>query len=96
MNIIEINAHPNGAHDNICGDRLTVPEGWAVIPEGVALPATFPFVGVEVADGIVVELTPDQDAYEAARAEREPTEDTSDELTAYEMAAAIREGVNAI
>lgn len=58
MTIIEITPLGNGAHRNqtIAG-KLTPPEGWAVIPEGMALPETFHFVGVEVQNGVVTALT---------------------------------------
>lgn len=53
MTIIEIKPLENGAHDNntIFGaDPATfpIPEGWAVVPEDVELPDTFPFVDVTV------------------------------------------------
>ena len=42
MKIVEIAALPNGAHRNQDGGMISVPEGWAVIPEGTELP-NFPF-----------------------------------------------------
>lgn len=52
MNLIEISALPNGAHDNqtINGespDTFPVPEGWAIIPDGMETP-NFPFGTVTV------------------------------------------------
>lgn len=59
MIIIELTPLKNGAHRNqTTSGLLPVPNGWAVIPEEVALPETFPFVGVEAQDGIVTALTP--------------------------------------
>ena len=63
MNIIELSALPNGAHRNMDSYVWMVPpEGWAMIPEEMELPETFPFVGVEAEeiDGVmtVTVLTP--------------------------------------
>lgn len=59
MIIIELAPLKNGAHRNqTTSGLLPVPNGWAVIPEEMALPETFPFVGVEAQAGIVTALTP--------------------------------------
>lgn len=63
MKIIELSALSNGAHLNMESSAwLAPPEGWAMIPEEMALPDTYPFVGVEAEeiDGImtVTALTP--------------------------------------
>lgn len=63
MKIIELSALSNGAHRNMESSAwLAPPEGWARIPEEMALPDTYPFVGVEAEeiDGImtVTALTP--------------------------------------
>ena len=47
MKIIEINALSNGAHRNQDGAFETVPSGWAVIPDDMEIPDTFPFVNIE-------------------------------------------------
>lgn len=47
MDIIEINALPNGAHRNQSGFIGDVPAGWAVVPEGMDTP-NFPFGDIEV------------------------------------------------
>ena len=57
MTIIEIKALENGGHRNQTGAVVTVPEGWAVIPDDMEIPSTFPFVNVEAKDGIVTSLT---------------------------------------
>lgn len=57
MKIIEIKALDNGAHRNQTGAIKTVPEGWAIIPDEITIPASFPFVDVKVKDGIVTSLT---------------------------------------
>ena len=49
MRIIEIAALPNGAHRNQTGVQFTIPEGWAMIPEGMETP-NFPFGQVTAAD----------------------------------------------
>ena len=53
MIIIEITALENGAHRNQTGTFSAVPDGWAVIPENIVMPDTFPFVDIEV-DGHTV------------------------------------------
>lgn len=59
MTIIEISPLGNGAHRNqTVSNQITAPSGWAVIPEEMALPETFPFVEVEAQDGIVTALRP--------------------------------------
>lgn len=63
MKIIELSALSNGAHRNMKSSAwLAPPEGWAMIPEEMALPDTYPFVEVEAEeiDGImtVTALTP--------------------------------------
>lgn len=56
MTIIEISELGNGAHRNHSGSNLIVPDGWAVIPEELVVPDTFPFVNVTAVDGIVTKL----------------------------------------
>lgn len=46
--ILKIEQLPNGAHQNQLGQFENIPDGWAVIPADMELPASFPFVGVEV------------------------------------------------
>lgn len=57
MRIIEIAALSNGAHRNQTGTFSTIPSGWAVIPDSIATPDTFPFVDIEVEDGVVTAMT---------------------------------------
>lgn len=57
MRIIEINALKNGAHRNQEGSFDTIPYGWAIIPDSMKLPASFPGVDIKVKDGVVVEMT---------------------------------------
>lgn len=57
MTIIEIVALENGAHRNQTGGISTIPNGWAVVPENIVIPDTFPFVDITVKDGIVTSMT---------------------------------------
>ncbi len=57
MRIIEIQTLPNGAHRNQTGNFLSIPTGWAVIPEDVPIPETFPFVDLVVEGNQVVTMT---------------------------------------
>ena len=57
MLIIEIAALENGAHRNQTGTFRTVPDGWAVVPAEIEVPDTFPFVNIEVEDGVVTSMT---------------------------------------
>lgn len=54
MKIIEITAQENGAHRNQTANLKTVPQGWAVIPDGMDTP-NFPFgeITVEEIDGVM-------------------------------------------
>lgn len=47
VKIIEVLELHNGAHRNQSWDASDPPDGWAVIPDDMELPASFPFVGVE-------------------------------------------------
>lgn len=49
MKMLEINALENGAHRNQTYHGF-LPEGWAIIPEGLEIPDTFPFVDITVED----------------------------------------------
>lgn len=58
MQIIEIAALENGAHNNQTSSAIKAPPpGWAEIPAGMAVPETFPFVGIEVKGNVVVKMT---------------------------------------
>lgn len=48
MRIIELQALSNGAHRNQRSSTpLPIPDGWAIIPEDMVLPESFPFVDIE-------------------------------------------------
>ena len=57
MHIIEITALDNGAHRNQEGNFRTVPAGWAVIPDSIEIPETYPFVNIEVDGQTVTAMT---------------------------------------
>lgn len=58
MKLIEIAALENGAHrDQTTFFEMEVPDGWAVIPNDMLIPDTYPFVDITVEDGIVKEMT---------------------------------------
>ena len=58
MRIIEIEKLSNGAHNNqTTNDLKKVPNGWALIPEDMKIPEPFPFVDIEVENGVVTAMT---------------------------------------
>lgn len=59
MRIIEIEALSNGGRRNqtVDGVLSNIPLGWAVIPDDMKIPTTFPFVNIEVEDGVVTAMT---------------------------------------
>lgn len=54
MTIIEIEKLDNGSHRNQTSEQISVPDGWAVVPDDIELP-NFPFgeVAVEEIDGVM-------------------------------------------
>lgn len=74
MRIIEIQALHNGAHRNQTTTSTTIPKGWAEIPEGMAIPETYPFVDLVVKDGKVVSMTAGVVPAPEPQPEPEPTE----------------------
>lgn len=74
MKIIEIQALPNGAHRNQTGNFHAIPTGWAVIPEDVPIPETFPFVDLVVEGSTVVTMTAGVVPDPEPEPEPEPTE----------------------
>lgn len=78
MKIIEIIPLDNGAHRNQnSGDLKVVPDGWAIIPDNMEFPQTFPFVNITVdKDGNVTTIEANQEAYDAAKASEEEIEST--------------------
>lgn len=77
MKIIEINALDNGAHRNQNGKFTIAPNGWAIIPDDMEIPETFPFVNFTVdEDGNVTTIEANQEAYDAAKASEEEVKST--------------------
>lgn len=74
MKIIEIMPLPNGAHRNQETTSTRVPDGWAVIPEGMDIPETYPFVDLVVKGGRVVSMTAGVVPEPEPEPETEPTE----------------------
>lgn len=77
MKIIEIKALENGAHRNqeLFGMNYPkLPEGWAVIPEDMELPETYPFVHIEAEGGVVTALTAGELPEPTTETVSEPTE----------------------
>ena len=74
MRIIEIQALSNGAHRNQTTTSTTIPTGWAEIPADVAIPETFPFVGLTVEGSKVVSMTAGVVPVPEPEPEPEPTE----------------------
>ena len=58
MKIIEIKELENGAHNNQSSAAITSPPpGWAVVPDEMVIPGTFPFVEIEVRGNVVTKMT---------------------------------------
>lgn len=55
MNYIKIKVNENGSHNNQFGGAFPG-EGWAIIPEEMTIPSSFPFVDIEVLENIVVSM----------------------------------------
>lgn len=93
MRIIEIEALENGAHRNQMAFRdVEIPEGWAVIPDDIEIPETFPFVHVYASGKEVTDLTP---GIVPPPEPTPPTPDPEGEIW-DELAEAIRNGVNSV
>ena len=57
MGIIEIEENTNGYHENRWYDGGEIPAGWALIPDGMSYPDTFPFVTLTVDGQTVTAMT---------------------------------------
>lgn len=82
MKIIEIKALDNGAHRNQTADFISIPKGWAVIPENVETP-NFPFGDITIAEVNGVMTVTKWEAGVIPEPEPEPeveTEPSSDEI----------------
>lgn len=86
MNLIQISALENGAHANRCTPwETSVPDGWAQIPEKMELPASYPFVDIEVT---VVDGVP---TVTAMTAREMPDVPADPELTLEQKVAALQD-----
>lgn len=95
MKIIEINALKNGAHRNQDHSLSYIPDGWAMIPEGMAIPETFPFVDITADGGVVTSMVAGTVPDRPKPAAEKPVE-TETPVTWDELATAYQEGVNSI
>lgn len=84
MLIVEIQPQKNGAHRNQTCNLSTVPEGWAVVPDSIEVPATFPFVDIEVDGQAVTSMT--------AGTVPEPEPEPEPEPTLEERVSAVETG----
>lgn len=58
MLIIEIEPLSNSAHRNqTINGNISIPDGWAVVPEEMEIPDTFPFVDITVDGQTVTSMT---------------------------------------
>ena len=92
MRIVEIQALSNGAHRNQSGVN-TIPKGWAVIPNDMAL-ENFPF-GEVTADEINGVMTVTK-WVAGTMPESQLIPEHEGEVTTEDMARAIMEGVNEV
>ena len=86
MLIIEISSLDNGAHRNQTGNFSTIPDGWAIIPDGMETP-NFPFGKVEVAEINGVMTVTKWTAGTIPEPETEPEPEPTTEEILLELAA---------
>lgn len=105
MIMLEIVALENGAHRNQTFSGF-LPDGWALVPDGIEMPDTFPFVNIEVANddegravvvcmtaGVVPEPDPEPDPEPEDEADAEPSaaDDTAAMLIDHEYRLTLLE-----
>ena len=85
MTIIEISALDNGAHRNQSGNMCTIPDGWAVIPDGMET-KNFPFgdVATEEIDGVMTVTSWTPGEVPEPEPEPEPVKSVGDRVTELE------------
>ena len=55
MRYIKIEEYINGAHENFVTEiEISPPEGYALIPDEIEIPSTFPFVNIELDENNIV------------------------------------------
>ena len=100
MKLIEILALDNGAHRNFTADmEVPVTEGWAVVPEEMEVPETFPFVNIEAKeiDGVMTVTSMTAGVMPEPEPEPEPEPQPEPETSVWaELDAAYREGVDSV
>lgn len=75
MKLIEIQPLSNGAHRNqTVSGSVTAPNGWAIIPDSMDIPETYPFVDIVVEGGAVVSMMAGVVPGPEPEPEPEPTE----------------------
>ena len=91
MRLIKIEPYANGAHANQASSgTVNVPDGWAVIPDGMELPDTYPFVELTVSKGVVVHMEPGN----IVAPEEAPAEESGDLAARVEaLEAAVAKGL---
>jgi hypothetical protein len=91
MWIINLEANPNGSHNDHRSDNITaVPDGWAVIPHGFIVPTSFPFVAIETEKVDGIETVTNMIGGVIPEVDPEPVVPTIDErLTSLESENAI-------
>lgn len=59
VRLIQIEANELGGHENLTVYTDGIPDmtGWAVIPDDIEIPETFPFVNITVKKNIVTSMT---------------------------------------
>lgn len=55
LHIVKIEQNSNGSHDDQMGVGIAVTDGWAIVPENMQIPETYPFVDIETAE--IIETT---------------------------------------
>ena len=85
MTIIEISALENGAHRNQTWNMCTIPDGWAVIPDGMET-ENFPFgdVTIEEIDGIMTVTSWTPGEIPEPEPEPKPVKSVNDRVTELE------------
>ena len=95
--IIKIEPNDNGSHINQSTVPKIIPDGWALVPSDMEIPDTFPFMNIEVNDGIVTSMTagivPEPEPLEP---EPQPSGDTESRLLALEKNKADKDDITAI
>lgn len=95
MHIIEIAPLDNGAHNNQNGGISTIPTGWAVIPEDMIIPETYPFVDIEVDGQTVIKMTagvmPDPEPVEEVQTIEDQITDIQEVLLDHEYRLVLTE-----